>query len=102
MVGVPLTAGFLTKYHLAVGGLEAGWWAVVPALLISSLLTAVYVWRILQHVWFAPADVEAAVAEEVPWTMRLPALVLAAACVVFGVTSISIDLALDAARALLG
>lgn len=101
MVGVPLTAGFLSKWYLGVGALEAGRWIIVPVLLLSSLFTAIYVWRIVQLVWFAPKDVEPAMTEEVPWSMRAPALLLAAACLVFGVLPIGVELAAEAAKALL-
>jgi multicomponent Na+:H+ antiporter subunit D len=100
MVGVPLTAGFLSKWYLGAGALESGRWFLVPVLLLSSLLTAVYVWRLVQLVWFAPKDTVPQVDREVPWSMRAPALVLAAACLVFGLTSISVDIAHDAAVAL--
>ena len=100
MVGVPMTAGFLSKWYLAAGALEADLPALVPVLLASSTFTAIYVWRLLQLVWFAPADVQAKVMSEVPWSMRVPALVLAAACLVFGLSPISVRLAQDAARAL--
>jgi multicomponent Na+:H+ antiporter subunit D len=102
MIGVPLTAGFLSKYYLAIGAIEAGRWFIVPVLLVSSLLTTVYVWRLLQLAWFAPRDVEPAVEEEVPWSMRIPAALFGAACLVFGVTSLSVDIARAAARALIG
>lgn len=101
MVGVPLTAGFLSKYYLAVGALEAGRWFIMPVLLASSLFTAVYVWRIVSLVWFAPADQESRVEDEVPWSMRLPGLVLAGACLYFGMTSVGADLARTAAEGLL-
>lgn len=100
MVGVPMTAGFLSKWYLAAGALEADYVFVVPVLIASSVFTAIYVWRVLQLVWFAPKDVEPAVTSEVPWSMRLPALVLGAACLVFGLTPWSVDLARSAAVAL--
>jgi multicomponent Na+:H+ antiporter subunit D len=100
LVGVPLTAGFLSKWYLAGGALEAGRPFLVPVLLSSSLFTAVYIWRLLQLVWFAPKDVEPKVHAEVPWSMRLPALVLAAACLVFGMTHLCVSIARDAATAL--
>ena len=100
MIGVPLTAGFWSKWYLAAGALEADDVFVVPVLLASSALTAIYVWRLLQLVWFAPKDVQPPVDQEVPWSMRLPSMVLAGACLVFGLTPWSIDLARSAARAL--
>ena len=54
MIGVPPTAGFVTKWHLAVGALEAeaGW--VVAVLLLSSALNAAYFLPILSAAWFRP------------------------------------------------
>ena len=52
-------------------------------------------------VWFAPEDVEPKVEAEVPWSMRAPALLLAAACLVFGVTTLSLDVARNATAGLI-
>ncbi len=100
MIGVPLTAGFLSKWYLGAGALAADRWMIVPVLLASSIFTAIYVWRLLSLVWFAPKEAVPAVTKEVPWAMRGPALVLAAGCLVFGLSSISVSIARDAARAL--
>ncbi len=86
---------------MATGAYESGRWFVIPVLLLSSLFTAVYVWRICSLVWFAPAETEAKVTEEVPWSMRIPAMVLAGACLYFGMSSTGADLARQAAKALL-
>lgn len=99
MIGLPLTAGFWSKWYLATGALEAGRWILVPVLLASSIFTAIYVWRLLQLTWFAPKDTVACVDREVPWSMRLPGLVLAAACLVFFFVPI-VGIARDAAMAL--
>ena len=100
MIGVPMTAGFLSKWYLGAGALEAGRISIVPVLMASSLFTAMYVWRLVQLVWFAPKDTEPMVKQEAPWSMRIPALALAAACLYFGLTSTSVDLARDAAASL--
>jgi multicomponent Na+:H+ antiporter subunit D len=41
-VGVPLTAGFITKWYLALGALQADAWWYVLVLITSSLLNAGY------------------------------------------------------------
>ncbi len=41
MIGLPPTAGFFSKYYLALAAVESGQWAFVVALVISSLLGAV-------------------------------------------------------------
>ena len=52
MVGVPLTVGFVSKWHIAIGALDAGMWYFVPVLILSSLLTAIYFWRVIEMIYF--------------------------------------------------
>ena len=85
MIGLPLTVGFVSKWYLALGALEAGIWPVVPVILISSLLTAVYFWRILEPVYFTEAEGAGQEREEKsPLSMMVPAFGLALLCLVFG------------------
>ncbi len=88
MIGVPPTAGFVTKWTLGVGALEAeaGW--VVAVLIVSSALNAGYFLPILHALWFRPepeAWPTAAAPPRVPVALRVAppdataALVLAAA-----------------------
>ncbi|MBA4148751.1 MAG: monovalent cation/H+ antiporter subunit D family protein [Verrucomicrobia bacterium] len=52
MIGLPPIAGFISKWYLALGGLEAGKPWVVVVLLVSSLLNAAYFLPILHAAWF--------------------------------------------------
>ena len=46
LIGVPLTAGFVSKWYFVVGALERGWYGGWPWLiLLSSMLAVVYVWQ---------------------------------------------------------
>jgi len=57
MIGVPPLAGFITKWYLGLGALEAGQGWVIFVLVGSSLLNAGYFLPILYAAWFkAPAD----------------------------------------------
>ena len=56
MVGIPPSAGFFSKWWAAQAGLESGQWAVVVVVLGSSLLTAVYVFIVLERVYLRPAQ----------------------------------------------
>lgn len=57
LIGVPLTGGFLAKWYLAWGAINQSAWFVLPAILISSLISAVYVWRIVHRMYFGdPAN----------------------------------------------
>jgi multicomponent Na+:H+ antiporter subunit D len=51
MVGLPPTGGFFSKYYLLLGALEAGRWAGVAALVASSLLGAVYLFRVIERAY---------------------------------------------------
>ena len=53
MIGIPPVAGYVTKWYLGLGALEAGAAAwVLPVLIISSLLNAAYFLPILYRAWF--------------------------------------------------
>jgi multicomponent Na+:H+ antiporter subunit D len=57
LIGVPGTAGFVSKWHIVVASLElgpAGVWLVIPVV-GSSLLTVAYLWRAIEAAYFEPA-----------------------------------------------
>jgi len=54
IVGLPPTAGFLTKWYLITGSLESGQLAAFFVLLVSTLLSAAYYLRIVRRAFFAP------------------------------------------------
>lgn len=58
MIGVPPTAGFFSKWYLLRGGIEAGQWGYVVALLVSSLVNAVLFFRIIEIAYFGKNPVE--------------------------------------------
>jgi multicomponent Na+:H+ antiporter subunit D len=63
VVGVPPTCGFFSKWYLLRGGIEAGHYGFVAALIFSSLVNAVLFFRVLE-IAFSPAKGE--VQEEGP------------------------------------
>lgn len=57
IVGLPPTAGFVTKWHLVVGALEADRIVVVFVIVLSTLMTAAYYLPIVGRAFFRqPAD----------------------------------------------
>jgi multicomponent Na+:H+ antiporter subunit D len=56
MIGIPPLPGFLSKWHLGVGALEAGAWWIVPVLVASSLLNAAYFLPVIGRAYFQSAD----------------------------------------------
>jgi multicomponent Na+:H+ antiporter subunit D len=103
LIGVPLTVGFVSKWYLVLGALDAGLWPVAFLILLSSLLAVVYVWRLVEVGYFTPPPPDAPAVSEAPFSLLLPIWLLIGATVFFGVfTSLSAGVASEAARMLLG
>ena len=103
LIGMPVTAGFITKWYLIRAALEAGWWPVAVLVVLSSLLAVVYVWRVIEIAYFQEPSERAAIVGEAPMSMLIPTWVLIGATLVFGLwTSVSLGMAGRAARVLLG
>ncbi|MGH6619122.1 MAG: monovalent cation/H+ antiporter subunit D family protein [Alphaproteobacteria bacterium] len=102
IIGVPLTAGFISKWYLVMAALERGWWWLAVLILLSSLLAIVYVWRVVEAAYFRPAPAGAP-AGEAPLPMLLATWALVAANVYFGIdTRLSVGVAERAAAILMG
>jgi multicomponent Na+:H+ antiporter subunit D len=54
IIGVPPTCGFFSKWYLISGGLAAGQYGFVAALLFSSLINIVLFFRIFEIAYFEP------------------------------------------------
>jgi multicomponent Na+:H+ antiporter subunit D len=103
IIGAPGTAGFISKWYLAVGAFEKGWWPLVFLILASSMLATVYIGRVVEVAWFREPSALAQKAKDPPLSMLVPVLALAAATVYFGFdTQASAGVAGQAAQALLG
>ena len=89
MIGIPPTAGFVSKWYLGIGGLEAdqGW--VVAVLAASSLLNAAYFLPPLYVAWFQEPEREWHVKHsggrfEADWRLLFPSLITATLIVIVG------------------
>lgn len=85
MIGLPPTAGFFSKYYLALAAIESGQWAFIVALVISSLLGAVYFFRVIERAYLMERDETAGETRELPAAMLVPILVLAVLVLLLGV-----------------
>jgi multicomponent Na+:H+ antiporter subunit D len=103
LIGVPLTAGFVSKWYLVLGAIENGNWVVVAMILLSSLLAVIYVWRVVEVGFFEEPDENAPDIKEAPMSMLVPTWVMLGASIYFGITTdTTAGVALEAARQLLG
>ena len=103
LIGVPLTVGFVTKWYLIQAALEEGLWPVALLVLVSGLLAVIYTWRLVEAAYFRPVPEGRGEVREAPLAMLVPLVILAVACIVFGVkASWTMDLALATAESLIG
>ena len=104
LIGVPGTAGFVSKWYLILAALEQGQGWLVALILLSSLLAVVYVWRFVEAAYLHPAPAGTAEAPiRTRWSMLAPALLMVAAVVYFGIdTSFPVGAATQAAELLTG
>jgi len=82
LLGLPGTAGFISKWYLVSAAIENDWWLLAGVILMSSLATAVYVWRVIDAGYFQPAVNTQR--SEAPIVMLAPMLLLAFANIYFG------------------
>ena len=92
MIGVPPTCGFFSKWYLLLGGIEAGQWLYVGALIFSSLVNAVLFFRIIEIAFFPAAAAGdhgggPQTVREAPQAMLQPLLVSAAALIGVGLAT---------------
>ena len=103
LIGLPLTVGFISKWHLILAALERGWHPIAGLILLSSLLAVAYVWRVVEAVYFRDPPPGRPRATEAPLSLLAPTWILALANFYFGIdTSVTVGVAADAARSLLG
>ena len=85
IIGVPGTVGFISKWYLGIGAFEQGWWWLVFLIVASSLISVVYIGRLVEVIWFRPVSQHRQEGNrEPPLAMLVPTLVLVLFTVYFG------------------
>ena len=103
LIGVPLTAGFVSKWMLLTSVVNSEMWIVAVMMLLSSLLALVYIWRVVEVLYFSEPSEAVKKSNEAPALMLLTTYCVIGATLVFGVwTEYSAGIAQSAAAALLG
>ena len=89
LVGVPPMAGFFSKWYLLRGALEADAPSFAAVILVSSLLSAVYFFRVVEQIYFVSAPVVGEKSfrseHERSWTALGPLVVLGTAVLIIGI-----------------
>ena len=112
LVGVPLTSGFISKWMLVEAALNKDSLWIAFLFVGASLLTAIYVGKIIQAIYFMDAPMDAPTPlsaqsdgqkiKDAPVSMLAPALLMALATIYFGIdTRFPISMSDKAAEILL-
>jgi multicomponent Na+:H+ antiporter subunit D len=56
LVGLPLTAGFVSKWNLVSAAIDSGWWPIAVMILMSSLMAVIYIGKIIEVMCFKPTS----------------------------------------------
>ncbi len=94
MIGIPGLTGFVSKWELAMGALDAGQPLVVLLFLVSSFLNALYYMPVILMAFFGKAETPVAV-HRLPAGMVIPLVLLALASVALGLFPHNIPLVLS-------
>jgi multicomponent Na+:H+ antiporter subunit D len=105
LVGIPGTAGFISKWYLISAVASEGGIGIllIATILISSLMAAVYIWRVIESAYFGTLSNDSSQLREAPLPLLLGAWTAALANIYFGLSpDVPLDLARAAANILLG
>jgi multicomponent Na+:H+ antiporter subunit D len=92
MVGIPLFAGFNSKWNFALAIIDSNRIYYIAVLITSSLLNALYYLPIIINAYFGDENTKDMVfmSKEKPIKALLPLLILASAIIYFGISSTGI------------
>lgn len=102
LIGVPGTAGFVSKWYLVIALLDASLWPLALLILVASILALIYVGKVIEVAYFRPAP-EGRTRQKVPYTMMVALWIFALSNIYFGLdTDISLGIASLAVNQLIG
>ncbi len=88
IIGLPLSGGFIGKYFLLESALLQEQWVFVIILLVGSLLSAAYIFKVISH-FFTPSSITHN-AKRIPANMEWSALLLAFTVILLGLFTSSV------------
>ncbi|WP_455218614.1 monovalent cation/H+ antiporter subunit D family protein [Kaarinaea lacus] len=90
LIGVPGTAGFISKWYLVLAAIEQQNWFVVAVVLLGSLMAVAYVWKLVEVMYFKDTNEpdqsipQGALVKEAPLMLLVPTWMLVFANIYFG------------------
>ena len=106
LIGVPLTAGFISKWHLISAAIASDWWLIAVMILLSSLTAIVYIGKVIEVFCSKTPENNRRpmnTVREAPASMLVPLWVLIAISLYIGIDADPVvDIAAQSANQLLG
>ena len=101
LIGIPGTAGFISKWYFMRAALEQHSWLIAMVILLGSLFALVYTWKIVELMFLQPASETVTTVREAPASLLIPMWLLVIANIYFGInTELTVDIANTAANML--
>jgi multicomponent Na+:H+ antiporter subunit D len=101
LIGIPGTAGFISKWYFVLAALEQQYWLIAVVILLGSLFSVAYIWRIVEVMFFRPATDAGPPVNEAPLSLLIPMWTLVLANIYFGInTELTINVAETAVKLL--
>ncbi len=85
MIGIPPTAGFISKWQLGLGALDSDNPWVVAVLVVSSLMNSMYFLPIIYRMWFFPPEDASQQTVVEPKRMLAPTVITASFVLAMGI-----------------
>ncbi len=97
LIGVPMTAGFVSKWYLIKASFEAGYWGLVLVIVFSSVLAIIYIWKFVEVAYFKSSDNELITLDKdqkTPYLLFFALFVFVVSNIYFGLdSSLNVDMA---------
>ncbi len=103
IIGVPTTAGFISKWYLIQAAAEIGAWWLIGLIVVTSMMALFYIWRVIEVAWFSERPDHLGPVREAPLALLAPTWLFVGLNFYFGLdTRLTVGAATTAAEVLLG
>lgn len=97
IIGIPMTAGFVSKWYLIKASFAAGYWGLVLVIVFSSLLAIIYIWKFIEVAYFKSPEKNGIVLADdrkTPYLLFVALSLFVIANIYFGLdSSLNVDMA---------
>ena len=84
LVGIPGTAGFVSKWMLVQATIELGFPMLAVLIIMSSLIAIVYIWKVIECLYFME-PVSNLKSQRVSFRILIPLWLLSGSCIYWGI-----------------